>query len=229
MSVSGEGSATLTNADIAQLQTYRFQRKLDAGGGLTPQDFLLVPPEVLRPIRPLINPKREKMMASGPCRMLIWRAPGDGTYTAMGETDHIDKRDARGVGAVVGFTAANLVMNAAGARKARKDAQPRWMDFIPQGTLTVSSHGFYVEESGRAPIRWPWDRLTTVEWTAPSAIELGIDSGSWSGRVALMSDWAELLLVGWIAAAYPQHPGKYAWITPQWRSRVQAALGEGAL
>lgn len=208
MTARGDGTVQLSNAEIAQLQTYRFQRKLDARTGLRPQDWLLVPPQVLRPIRPMINPEREKMMASGPCRMMTWGAPGDGSYTTKGMDGDLDVRGRQGAAALAGAAAASLIMNAASARKAKKDAEPRWLDFIPQGTLTVGSHGFYVEERERGPIRWPWASLTAVEWTAPSAIEMSIGTQSWSGRVALMSDWAELVLVGWISAAYPQHPGQ---------------------
>lgn len=222
-------SEQLSNADIAVWQTYWLQRKLDSGESLDREDFRLVPRELLRPIRPMLA-EGEWMVASGPCCMRTWEAPGDGTYTTTGvPTVLTGVANRQGTAMVAGAAAASIAMNALSKRKAKKDMQTRWMDFIPQGTMTVSTHGFYVEDYDHGLLRWSWDSLQSVEWRGPSTVELLISNESWTGRVLLQSDWAELLLVSWIHVAFPEHPGKYTWFTQDWVARVQQNMGPQAL
>lgn len=216
----------LSNADIAILQTLNFQKKLDSGAPIARREFLLVPPEVLRPIRPGFNPQDEKMMASGQCRMMTWRSPGDGSYNATGvPTVLTGFANRRGTAMMAGAAAASIGMNLASSKRAKRDAQPRWMDYIPQGMMTVSSFGFYIEDYEHGLMRWGWDVIQSAEWKAPSTVELIMSTPTWSGRVLLISDWAELLFVGWIHAAFPQHPGKHAWVTEDWANRIREVLG----
>ncbi len=69
----------LSNADIVILQALALQKKMDSGAPLTREDFRLVEPHMLRPVRPSIGDP-EWMIPSGTCRALVWDAPGDGTY-----------------------------------------------------------------------------------------------------------------------------------------------------
>lgn len=217
---------SLSNADIAILQTLNFQKKLDSGAAIARHEFLLVPPQALRPIRPAFDAQAEKMMASGPCRMMTWRSPGDGSYNAAGvPTVLTGVANRRGVAMVAGAAAATIGMNLLSSNRARQDAQPRWMDYIPQGAMTVSSFGFYIEDYEHGLLRWGWNVIQSVEWKAPSTVELLISTPSWTGRVLLISDWAELLFVCWIQAAFPQHPGKHSWLTEDWANRVRQVLG----
>ena len=215
----------LSGADIATLHTLNFQKKLDSGRALAREEFQLVPPEALRPIRPSLNPQNEKMMASGPCRMMTWRSPGDGSYSTSGVPMVLTGvANRQGTAMVAGAAAASIGMNLIGSSRAKRDAQPRWMDFIPQGVMTVSSHGFYIEDYEHGLLSWGWDVIRSAEMKAPSTVELVMSTPSWSGRVLLVSDWAELLFIAWVDAAFPQHPGKYAWATAEWASRVREVL-----
>lgn len=217
--------AVLSNTDVAILQTLKFQKKLDSGVPLTPADFLLIPHQALRPIRPSMNPPSEKMMASGPCRLLVWGAPGDGSYTTTGVPMVMTGvANRQGTAMMAGAAAATIGMNLMSSSRARRDAQPRWIDNAHQGTLTVSTHGFYVEDYNSGLRQWNWDCIQSIEWQGTSTVDLMIQTQSWAGRVRLVSDWAELVLVTWIAAAFPQHPGKYTWPTQEWAERVRSSL-----
>lgn len=66
-----DAPTALSNADIAILSTLGLQKRLDSGEKLSPDDFQLVPRHMLRPLRPLLDPGLEIMIASGPCRVII--------------------------------------------------------------------------------------------------------------------------------------------------------------
>lgn len=116
-------------------------------------------------------------------------------------------------------------MNMLGARRAKQDAQQRWMDFLPHGTAIVSTHGFYVESPEHGLLRWDWGQFSSVEWVGPSAVELLLETEEGSARLRFVSDWAELVFVSWVQVCHPQHPGKYTWFAPDWIERVRTLTG----
>lgn len=216
----------LSDADVAILRTLTLQKKLDSGARLTREDFRLVDRHQVRPIRPNIDPDSEWMVASGPCAMQVWDSPGDGSFAPSGAplvfTGVANRAGmAYGLGAVAG----SLAMNVAGARRAKRDAQQRWMDYLPQGIVTVSTHGFYVESPQEGLLRWGWGDFDTVEWVGPSAVEMLVRTEEGSVRARLLSDWAELAFVSWVHVCFNEHPGKYTWLTPDWADRVRASTG----
>lgn len=146
---------------------------------------------MLRPIRPMFDPGAEQMVASGPCRMLVWDAPGDGTYNAAGAPMvFTGLANSTGIAYGVGAAAGTAAMNLMGARRARQDAQQRWMDYIPQGAATVSTHGFYVESQEHGLLRWDWGMFSSVEWIGTSAVEMILETDEGSVRARFLSDWA---------------------------------------
>lgn len=216
----------LSNTDVAILSTLGLQKRLDSGQDLSPEDFQLVPRHMLRPIRPMFDPGSEQMVASGPCRMLVWDAPGDGTYNAAGAPlVFTGLANSTGIAYGVGAAAGTAAMNLMGARRARQDAQQRWMDLIPNGVTTVSTHGFYVESQEEGLVRWDWGQFSTAEWIAPSTVELILETEGTSIRLRLLSDWAELVFVSWVQVCHPQHPGKYTWFAPEWIEHVRNVTG----
>lgn len=222
---SAGAAPQLSNTDIAILQALRFQRKLDSNASFAPEDFLLIPRHAMRPIRPAINQQTESMMASGTCRFMTWGAPGDGSYNTTGmPVMFTGLANRTGTAMMAGAAATTIAMNMMGARRARADMAPRWMDTIPVGTITVSTHGFYIEDPVYGLSTWSWDGIQNMEWKAPSTIELLIPGQQGMDRVLLISDWAELIFISWVHVAFPQHPGKYTWPTPDWAERVRASL-----
>lgn len=215
----------LSNTDIAILQALRFQKKLDSGNPIAPGEFLLIPRYAMRPVRPSINPQSENMMASGTCRFMTWGAPGDGSYNASGmPVLFTGVANRQGTAMMAGAAATTIAMNLMSSRRAKADMAPRWMDTIPQGVITVSSSGFYIEDPVYGLTTWAWGGIQNMEWKAPSTIELLIPRQQGMDRVLLISDWAELIFIAWVHVAFPQHPGKYTWPTPDWADRVRASL-----
>ena len=216
----------LTNTDIAILSTLGLQKKLNSGQELSPDDLQLVPRHMLRPIRPLIDPQSERMVASGPCRLVIWDAPGDGSYDAAGAPLlFTGTANSMGVAYGVGAAAGTVAMNLMGARRAKQDAVQRWMDYIPHGAATVSTHGFYVESQEHGLLHWQWELFSTAEWIEPSTVELTLQTDEGSVRCRFLSDWAELVFVSWVQVCHPQHPGKYTWFHQDWIERVRNITG----
>lgn len=187
-----------------------------------------MPREALRPVRPKLDDD-ELMMVSGDCRMFEWGSPGDGSYDTVRPpvvmTGVANKEGAQIIaGAVVGAIGMNLLNK----KRAQKDATTRWMDYAA-GPITVSNHGFYVEESEGT---WCWDynAIEMIEWRGLSTIELRLShqnsaGGTYQQRLVVTSDWAELIFVLWIDSCYPQHPGRLTWLDRGWLDRVRAALG----
>lgn len=204
----------LTNADIARLRTRDLQAEIESTGGFS-TDFGLMPPQLIEFVRPTF-PQAEKMLASAPCEMAIWSSPGDGTYYSGDGVPVVATGFANrtGTALALGATAGNLAGHAWNKRKAEKMAQKRWMPFVPQGVLTVSNYGFYIDHEdgqyGRA-----WQDLQKVEWIEPSKIEIRTSHGQDQARLQLVSDWAELIYILWIkVVAKGQHPRKFDWIPP---------------
>jgi hypothetical protein len=215
----------LSNADIAVLETLRYSRKRDSNL-LGEADLLLVPPQILRTLRPSLDPGTETMMASGMATLQTWRAPGDGSYQVshvpIALTGFANKT---GVKFAAGVTAGSLAMNAFNKHRAQVDSQPRWMGEA-YGPLTVSTSGFYIEDQqGGRLLRWRWDSFESIEWKGQSNIDLLISDEGRNLRLHLNSDWAELILSNWIYICFPQHPGRYSWFQPDWVERVRANLG----
>lgn len=105
-------------------------------------------------------------------------------------------------------------------RRAKQDMRPRWL-IESSGALTVSTHGFYMEDNEHGIRRWKWNDLPQLEWKAQSAIEFLV--GQTNNRVRLESDWAELIFVSWIQLMFRDHPQRHAWFTRDWLDRVRAA------
>lgn len=116
-------------------------------------------------------------------------------------------------------------MNLAGARRAKRDAQHRWMDFLPYGVATVSTHGLYVETQDHGLLIWGWGDVDTIEWVGPSTVDMLLRTDEGSVRMRFISDWAELVFVSWIQVCFPEHPGKCTWFAPDWVERVRAGTG----
>lgn len=213
----------LSNADIAILHAVTLQRKF--GQDLTPDDFLIMPREQIRPVRPQIS-ENEIMMASAACSIQVWDAPGDGTYATGGAPIVATGfGNSTGTAQMAGMAIGTLAANAFSKSRARKNAVPRWMDFVPQGTLTVSTFGIYVEDATQGLLCWTWSMIQSVEWQAPSRIVLLLSAPEGSVYIALTSDWAELVYVTWIESAFPQHPQKFLYTTADWAERIRSDLG----
>lgn len=216
----------LSNGDIAILHTLGLQKKLDSGRQLSPDEMQLVPRHMMRPIRPSIDTGSEQMVASGPCRIIVWDAPGDGSYNSVGAPMlFTGTANSTGIAYGVGAAAGTMAVNLMGARKARQNAQQRWMDYIPQGTVTVSTHGFYAESQGHGLLTWGWGLFDSVEWIGPNAVEMLMQLEEGTVRLRVLSDWAELIFVSWVQVCHPQHPGKYTWFDPEWVERVRTVTG----
>lgn len=226
MTEFNDTAPTLSNGDLAILHTLQLQKKLDSGRQLSPDELQLVPRHMLRPIRPSIDSDSEHMVASGPCRMIIWDAPGDGSYNATGVPMlFTGTANSTGIAYGVGAAAGSLAVNLMGARKARQNSQQRWMDLVPQGAVTVSTHGFYVESQDHGLLTWGWGAFDSVEWIAPSAVEMLMQTEEGTARVRFLSDWAELVFISWVEVCHKQHPGKYTWFSPDWIERVRTITG----
>ena len=200
-----------SNAAIARRITRDYQQKLESGAALGPEDHLLVPPEQLEYVQPSYDRNSEKLLASSPVRMSAWGAPGDGSYDASGvPIVATGMANRRGTQFAVGAAAGNLAVNAFNRSRAKKNAQPRWMPFIPQGVMTVSSHGFYISHSeglfGRN-----WWAVQDIKLRGPSTIDVVIHDQDLSGRYQIVADWAELIFVMWIIQAADQHPARHTW------------------
>ena len=187
----------------------------------------LVPRHMLRPIRPSIDPGAEHMVASGPCRIIIWDAPGDGSYNSVGVPMlFTGTANSTGIAYGVGAAAGSMAVNLMGKRRAQQDSQQRWMDYIPHGTATVSTHGFYVESQEHGLLTWGWGalRLGRVDRAVRGRrCSCRLEEGT--ARVRFLSDWAELAFISWVEVCHPQHPGKYTWFSPEWVERVRALTG----
>lgn len=221
-----DSAPALSNGDIAILHTLQLQKKLDSGRQLAPDEMQLVPRHMLRPIRPSIDPGAEHMVASGPCRIIIWDAPGDGSYNSVGVPMlFTGTANSTGIAYGVGAAAGSMAVNLMGKRRAQQDSQQRWMDYIPHGTATVSTHGFYVESQEHGLLTWSWGLFDSVEWIGPNAVEMLMQLEEGTVRLRFLSDWAELAFISWVEVCHPQHPGKYTWFTPEWVERVRALTG----
>ena len=221
-----DSAPALSNGDIAILHTLQLQKKLDSGRQLAPDEMQLVPRHMLRPIRPSIDPGAEHMVASGPCRIIIWDAPGDGSYNSVGVPMlFTGTANSTGIAYGVGAAAGSMAVNLLGKRRAQQDSQQRWMDYIPHGTATVSTHGFYVESQEHGLLTWSWGLFDSVEWIGPNAVEMLMQLEEGTVRLRFLSDWAELAFISWVEVCHPQHPGKYTWFTPEWVERVRALTG----
>ncbi|MCH8562038.1 hypothetical protein LTI14_02215 [Nesterenkonia sp. YGD6] len=203
----------MTNVDIARLRTRDLQTRFDSSSDFS-GDFNLMPSHLIEFVRPAIA-RGEKMVASAPCDMAIWDAPGDGTYYSSGvpvvATGFANRY---GTNFMLGTVAGNLAGNAWNRRKAEALSQKRWMAYIPQGMLTISTCGFYIDhEDGQF---WRgWHDLDKVDWIEPSKVEIRTQGAQNQVRFQLISDWAELLYVLWVRTATGgHHPRKYDWISP---------------
>jgi hypothetical protein len=220
-----QGNA-MSDSDVAILRALALQKKMDSGTQLTREDFRLVERHQLRPIRSTIDAESEWMVASGACRVLVWDSPGDGSFApSSSPVVFTGLANRQGMNFAMGAVAGNLAANVLGSRKARRDAQPRWMEYIPYGVVTVSTHGFYVETQDEGLLVWGWGNFDTVEWIGPSAIEMLMHTDQGSVRMRLLSDWAELVFISWVQVCFQEHPGKYSWLTPDWAERVRSTTG----
>jgi len=221
MNSNSSKNVSLSSADIAVLKTLQLQQKLEAHTA-TSADLLLVPRQSLAAVRP--NPG-EALMASGPCTMTIWDAPGDGSYTGvsvpMVATGFANRTGVQfAAGAAVGSLAANMFFK----KRARKDAEPRWMPYS-SGMMTVSTLGWYIQDQAYGLVSWGWQDVQSIEWLSQSQTELWLYSEQGNIRVQMFSDWAELVFVAWVSATFPDHPRAHAYLTKEWADRVRRALG----
>ncbi|HCS61035.1 MAG TPA: hypothetical protein DIW46_06520 [Microbacterium sp.] len=214
----------LSNADVAVLHAVTLQKKFE-GRSYVRSDLEVLPRQSMRPVRPLIA-NDEVMMASGGCAIHVWDAPGDGSYTAS-QTPVVGTGfgNSTGTAQMAGLAVGTIAVNMFSASRAHKDAQPRWMDFIPNGALTVSTHGLYIEDATQGLLTWGWNLIQSIEWGGPSRIVFRIATDDGSVQASLASDWAELAYITWIHAVFPDHPQKYLYTTADWAERVRTDLG----
>ena len=93
-----------------------------------------------------------------------------------------------------------------------------------QGTLWVSTHGFYLHTvNGLFP--WPYDAIRSAMLVGPGSVHVqgSGDQGPTSWVLDLV--WAELLLLMWARRRHPSHPQALggAWIPPGWADRALAS------
>ncbi len=107
--------------------------------------------------------------------------------------------------------------------QALSDTVPRWV-LDQQGTLWVSTHGFYLQTVGGL-FPWPFEAVDSVMLVGPGSLH--VQGAGSHGPTSWLLDlvWAELLLLLWARRRHPAHPqvAQGAWIPPGWAQRCSAS------
>lgn len=160
----------------------------------------------------------EKPLAHGPFQLLSFTAPGDGSYSYNDSSLIAFGRGAAPL--MIGHAVGRAIGNSARRRRAEALAQPRWMQ-IDAGTLTVSTHGFYMHNP-TAIFSWDWQSIDSLTLAGPGSVNLLGRSANGQVNWMLHSDWAELLFFLWASAFAPSHPQLLGrtWLPGDWLTKA---------
>ncbi|MGQ4527561.1 hypothetical protein ACUH9Y_07635 [Dermabacteraceae bacterium P13115] len=212
-----------TSADTALWNTLVFQQKLEAGLLVTREDWRL---SDVHPTRPKLGTAGEEIMiASGGMVQYWWGAIGDGQYDEYINPVHASTIALNNKGiqlAAAGF-AAEFLVNAKRMKNAQDAATPRWRQ-AASGTITVSTHGYYIDSLDvNGVLAVPFDNIDQIKWLGQGWLELVFDTAECPFR--LNTDWAELILVLWAKRFFPDHPNRYSYFTTEWVEKARVKLG----
>lgn len=163
----------------------------------------------------------EAVVARGRFELRTHRPLGDGSYRH--DTGWMLATGRGGLALTAGAAWYRSTENRRRREQAMADAVPRWV-VDQQGTLWVSTHGFYLHTvNGLFP--WPYDAIRSAMLVGPGSVHVqGVgDQGPTSWVLDLV--WAELLLLMWARRRHPSHPQALggAWIPPGWADRALAS------
>lgn len=173
--------------------------------------------------RPLIatmtalNPG-ERALVTCPCEVHMWRTLGDGSYMHGGVA---------AVGSptfVIGALAASAFTNASRRRKARRDAEWRW---VPEGTweLTITSYKASFRLAQKM-FEVPWHTLNSIDLTAIDSVQIGyLGNSGKQETLILRTPWASLIFALGALVSFPAHPRLLGrtWLPPGFEQRCAAA------
>ena len=163
----------------------------------------------------------EQLLAQGPFELLTFHAVGNGSYRRDGGTFFATGRG--GLAITAGVAAVRAAANRRRRAAAATDAIPSWR-LVDQGTLWISTAGFYLETI-RGLFPWGWGSVQSAQLCSPaSTLVHGTTDGGPVGWI-IRSDWAELIFVLWAFCRHPSHPmlRHGAWLPPGWVERCNAA------
>lgn len=209
--------APLSNADIAIWHTAAINAEISSG---------TINQRAGLPCMMRLSPG-DKLLGEGAYELFEFRALGDGTAQRLDEGNSVFFISPGQKGALSGaaaMIAGRAVANTALARKAAKDAVPRWLP-LSSGTLYVTLRGAYFKETGTIA-SWGWSSIQSAELVGPHQLKIMADIGDGQQRNLLIkSDWAELYFVLWAWDQHPYHPQlvSRSWVTPGWEDRVRAS------
>lgn len=211
-------------ADLAVLVALNAQKAMDTPQGPSMLHYPLISGHEMWAVRPMIQPGREEMLASGSCELRAWLPKGDGSFTKARVPMHLSGwANKRGTNLLVGAVAASMAYNAVGSHAARRSTKPRWQD-LARGRLAVSTHGIYIEDQQAGLQSFAFDEITSMERQRQSVFAFTADEGDRSVKYELTSEWAELAFVWWVHASFPNHPRKYVWFDQDWVQRITQVL-----
>lgn len=169
----------------------------------------------------------ENALCHGPFALFTFSSPGDGSYDHNGSSVFATGRGA--IPLMVGHAIGQGMGNAARRRQAMALAQPRWMQ-IDSGTLTVSTHGFYLH-TPHAIHSWDWGSIHSATLTAPGSLKLMGNSLDGPVNWLLNCDWAELVFFLWAITLAPGHPqlSDRTWLPGEWLTKafIHAQTSQG--
>ena len=144
----------------------------------------------------------EQLWSIGPFRLYDFRAPGDGTYVE--DQSWFFATGGVGLALTAAFYGARKAGNARRRGEAAAALVPRWIE-IGAGDLYTGTHGFYMH-SPAGLWSWSWNDIQSSDVMGPAWVRFTGEGPGGQVNWSIVSDWAELLFLGWAMARHRGHP-----------------------